>query len=107
MFARKCRRQSAARTRLGIEALEAREVPTVSVNADAPVRPVTDRLLGVNVACWDAYVSATRDYGGVTPDAGTVDLLRGAGLRFLRLSNGAGADFWHFNRRDDPFLAGP
>jgi hypothetical protein len=95
-------RRRRARTRLEarVEALESRSLKsTVVVEVGQVVRPVNDHVLGANLAGWDSYLSAAHDGSGVTPDEATLGLIRDAGLRMLRLSNGSGSDEWHFNGR--------
>ena len=93
----------------------------LNVEAQEEVRPVNDHLLGVNVPSWDRHVSANADGSGVTPDAQTIQMVRDAGLRIARLSNGDGNDGyredvgggdyvqhdgWHWSRPDNELPVG-
>jgi alpha-L-arabinofuranosidase len=62
------------------------------------VRSVEGFAVGVNLAAWDYYLSTDPDTGlGITPDPQTITMLQDAGFALLRLSNGSGADEWHFS----------
>jgi hypothetical protein len=82
------RRRPPDRCILALESLEPREVPSaVSVNAGQVVRTATDQVLGTSFVSYDAELS--------TPQ--TLQMVQAAGLRLFRLSDGSGADEWHFN----------
>jgi hypothetical protein len=64
-------------------------------------------MLGVDVAAWDTFLTADHSGGsGVTPDPTTVQMIRAAGLSVLRISNGSGADAWHFSSSHNQFPDG-
>lgn len=80
---------------------------TISINTTQVVRDVRGFTMGVNLAAWDTYLSADSDTGlGVAPDPRTVGMIRDAGLGVLRLSNGSGADEWHFSSNANAFPIG-
>ena len=63
--------------------------------------------VGVNLAAWDTYLSVDPSTGlGTTPNAQTVTMLQNAGFGVLRLSNGSGADEWHFSSNANAFPVG-
>jgi alpha-L-arabinofuranosidase len=63
--------------------------------------------VGVNLAAWDTYLSADPATGlGLTPNTQTVTMLQDAGFSLLRLSNGSGADEWHFSSNANAFPVG-
>lgn len=99
-FARRApgrRRRARTRWESNVEMLEGRALKsTVTVDVSQGVRVVNDHVLGANLAGWDSYLSSKHDGSGVTPDAGTLGMIRDAGLKMLRLSNGSGSDEWHF-----------
>jgi hypothetical protein len=91
-----------------VERLETRGLlSTVTVDATHGIRPVNDHVLGADLAGWDTWLSADHQGGtGVTPDPQTLQMIQGAGLKMLRLSNGSGADEFHFSSRRNPFPIG-
>jgi hypothetical protein len=89
------RRFNTRKVRLQLETLECREVPAViTVGADQVVRTVTDHVLGANLISFDAELGTDR----------TLQVVRDAGLRLFRLSDGSGAELFHFN--DPPAFNG-
>jgi hypothetical protein len=91
-----------ARLEARVEALEGRALKsTVTVDVDQVIRTVNDHVLGADLAGWDPYLSANHDGSGVTPDPGTLAMIQDAGLKMLRLSNGSGADEWHFSGQNE------
>jgi len=84
---------------------------TANINVDTTKlgRAVEGFGVGVNLAAWDYYLSADPDTGvGTSPNMQTITMLQDAGFNLLRLSNGAGADEWHFsgNANGTPIGAG-
>jgi hypothetical protein len=59
----------------------------VTVNAAQVVRPVSNQVLGVNVAWWDSALNTTQ----------TQQMVQNAGLTMFRLPGGSSSDDWHFN----------
>ncbi len=91
------------RTLLQVEILEARETPSVAtVQAGQVVRTATSAVLGADLPGYDRYLSAAHDGTGITPDAQTVQMVQNAGLSLLRLSDGSGADEFHFSQPSPP-----
>ena len=80
---------------------------TITVDTTNTVRNVGAFVLGVNLSGWDTYLSAdTASGGGTIPNDQTVSMIRNAGLGLVRLSNGSGADEWHFSCDQNQFPAG-
>lgn len=101
-------RRGRTSTELGQERLEHRNLLAVAIDVSGVARTVGDHVLGVNVPAWDYYLSSAPDGSGVTPDARTVQMVQDSGLSMVRLSNGSGADRWHWASRhpDWPIGAG-
>lgn len=59
----------------------------VTVNANQPVRTVTNRMFGINAVMWDPDLATTQ----------TIDLVNAAGLRFIRIPGGSVSDEYHWN----------
>jgi hypothetical protein len=80
---------------------------TITVDTAQIVRAVAGFDVGVTLAAWDYYLSANTDTGlGTTPNSQTIAMLQDAGFSVLRLSNGSGADEWHFSSNANAFPVG-
>jgi hypothetical protein len=79
----------------------------ITIDANTVIRKVAPFMLGVNLSGWDTYLSANTDTGlGVAPDDRTAGMIRDAGLGLIRLSNGSGADEFHFSAANGQFPVG-
>ena len=79
----------------------------ITVDGNNTIREVASFLLGVNLSDWDTYLSSeTDDGGGTIPNEQTVEIIYEAGLGLVRLSNGSGADEWHFSSDHNQFFVG-
>ena len=96
------------RIRVAVESLEGRALlSTVNVDFGQAVRTVPTAILGVSTPGYDYFLSVdTATAKGVTPNAQTVGLIQNAGLGVLRLSNGTGADEFHFASNANQFPVG-
>lgn len=73
-------------------------IANITVDTTKLEREIEGFGVGVNLAAWDYYLSASPDTGlGTSPSAQTIAMLQDAGFNVLRLSNGSGADNSHFN----------
>jgi hypothetical protein len=73
-------------------------IANIAVDTTQLIRAVNGFDVGVDLPAWDYHLSADADTGsGTTPDSQTVAMLQDAGFSVLRLSNGSGADEWHFS----------
>jgi hypothetical protein len=60
---------------------------SISVNADSPVRTVDERVFGLNAVIWDPEAGSTQ----------TVNLIKAAGVRTIRIPGGSLSDEYHWN----------
>src|SRR6478736_5272580 len=60
---------------------------TLSVDAAKSVRTVDERIFGLNAVIWDPQAGSAQ----------TIDLLKAAGLRTLRIPGGSLSDEYHWN----------